>query len=181
LRPWRVIEERGLLSCAPFIEVSAQTVELPDGRRIENFYQLVMPDYACVFPELDDGRILLLRCYRHGARRVCLNFPGGHLVAGEDALAGAKRELLEETGYEAAEWRPLGSFVTNGNHRGQTAHFFRARQCRRVKEADSGDLEEAELVTMTTAELGAALGRGEFPVASQAMLLALATHPSLTG
>jgi len=179
LDPWVIRGERTLLSCPPFIEISRQSVELPDGRRIDDFYQIVMPDYVSVFAETEDGRLLLLRQYRHGARRVCLNFPGGRVNSGEAPLAAAERELLEETGYAAATWTAVGSFVTQANQRCQTAHFFRARGCRRRQAPNSGDLEEQQLVLAMPADAVRAAREGQFPVLEHMTLLALATHPLL--
>ncbi len=171
---WTVLSERELFDASPFIRVSAQRVALPGGRVVDDFYQLAMPDFACIFAETEDGRILLLRGYRHGARRICLSAPGGHLSPGEAPLAAAQRELLEETGYAGASWQPLGSFITNANHRCQIAHFFRAAGCRQVATADSGDLEETELVLVSRAQLLAALKTGEIPFVSQIALFGLA-------
>src|SRR6266852_4400665 len=83
LRPWIVRGEQMLLSRRPYVEITAQCVELPDGRVVDDFYQITMADYTCVFPETADGRVVLLRSYRHGPRRVCLTFPGGRLSEGE--------------------------------------------------------------------------------------------------
>ena len=179
LRPWTVRGERRLLSHPPFIEVSSQSVELPDGRRIDDFYQIAMPDYVSVFAETDEGRLLLLRQYRHGARRVCLNFPGGRVNPGEVPLAAAQRELVEETGYVSAAWTALGSFVTQANQRCQTAHLFRASGCRRKQAAQSGDLEEQELVIAPLEDTLRTAREGQFAVMEHMMLLALATHPAL--
>jgi ADP-ribose pyrophosphatase len=178
-KPWTVLSERHLLSCSPFIEVSAQTVELPNGRTVENFYQLKMPDFAVMIPEMEDRRFLLLRSYRHGPRRTCLNFPGGHLTSSDELpLEAAKRELMEETGCVAREWHSLGSFVTNANHRCQTAHFFKALGCKRMAAPDSGDLEETEEVLMTMDEITVAIRNGEFALTTQVAAFALATHPA---
>jgi ADP-ribose pyrophosphatase len=179
LRPWTVLAEESLLSCPPFIDVSRQRIALPNGRNVENYYQLRMPDFAVMIPEMEDGRLLLLRSYRHGPRRVCLNFPGGHLTSSEEPpLEAAKRELMEETGCIAREWRALGSFETNANHRCQTAHFFKALGCKRVAQPDSGDLEETEEVLMTMDEVTAAIRDGEFALTTQVAAFALATHPA---
>jgi ADP-ribose pyrophosphatase len=178
LRPWTVLAEEPLLSCPPFIDVSKQTIALPDGRTVENYYQVTMPDFAVICPVLEDGRFLMLRSYRHGPRRVCLNFPGGHLSAGEPALEAAKRELLEETGYATERWDDLGTFVTNANHRCQTAHFFKASGCRLTATPDSGDLEEIEPVAMTYDEITAAIRDGAFALTTQVAAFALATHPA---
>jgi ADP-ribose pyrophosphatase len=171
---WKVISETPLYDASPFIRLSAQCVELPDGRRIERYYQLKMPDIASVYAETPDGRIVVLRSYRHGVRRICLGVPGGHIDEGEAPLEAARRELREETGYEAAEWRLLGSYITNANHRCQTAYYFKATGCRPVAAPDSGDLEDSEVVVLTRDELLAALRGGEFPFVSQVALFALA-------
>lgn len=176
MQPWVVQRETVLLTCAPFLEVSSQVVELPDGRVVDDFYQIAMPDYTCILPELADGRVLLLRSYRHGPRRVCLTFPGGQVAPGEPALAAAERELLEETGHTAAAWRHLGSFVTQANQRCQTAHFFLGTGCRQIRPPDSGDLEEQELVVMSRDEASRAFAAGEFPILEHATLLALALN-----
>jgi ADP-ribose pyrophosphatase len=174
LRSWTVIGEQELLSRPPFIKVSVQRVALPDGRVIEDYYQLTLPDVVSIFAETVDSRVLVLRSYRHGPRRVCLNFPGGMLTSGEDPTQAAKRELLEETGFQGADWQFLGSFVTNASQRGQTISYFRASGCRRVAKANPGDLEETELMQMSREDLLKAKRNGEIPILSQIALLGLA-------
>ena len=57
---------------------------------------------------LDDGRLVMERQYRYPVKQVMIEFPAGKLDAGEDRLACAQRELLEETGYRAKEWAHAG-------------------------------------------------------------------------
>jgi ADP-ribose pyrophosphatase len=87
---WTVISSRDGLDASPFLKVRVETIELPDGRRIPDYYQLEMPSFACIFAETIDGRIIVYRRYRHGTRRVGLVFPGGHLEDGEDAYQAAR-------------------------------------------------------------------------------------------
>jgi ADP-ribose pyrophosphatase len=178
-RDWKVLTEQTLLDAPPFLHVSVQSIELPDGRQVEAYYQVRMPDVVTVFAETGDARIVVMRSYRHGVRRVCLGFPGGHVSPGEDPLLAIQREFLEETGYAAAAWEPLGSFVTNANHRCQTVHYFRATGCRVVATPDSGDLEDAEIVLLERAAVLDAWRRGEFPFLGQVALISLALNPDL--
>lgn len=67
------------------------------------FEKLVQADTVTVFPIMDDGRILLLEQEQPG-KEAFISTTGGHVDPGEEILAAAKRELLEESGYEAAEY-----------------------------------------------------------------------------
>ena len=66
------------------------------------------PGAVVVVAQLPDGSLLFERQFRYPLRRAFLELPAGKIDAGEDILVCAKRELREETGYEAAEWRHLG-------------------------------------------------------------------------
>lgn len=76
--------------------------EMFDGTQ-KTFEKLKRPDTVAVFPILPDGQILMIEQEQPG-RAVSLGTPGGRVDAGEDILSAAKRELLEETGYEAEEF-----------------------------------------------------------------------------
>jgi ADP-ribose pyrophosphatase len=178
-RPWTVLDSRDLVDADPFLKLRVETVELPDGRRIDDYYQLDMPSFACIFAETADGRIVVYRQYRHGPRRVGLVFPGGHLSPGEDPLDAAKRELLEETGMEAEAWTDLGGYMVNANQGGAVSHMFHATGCRRVAEPLSDDLEDTEILHLTRGELLAAVGRGEMHLLTQIALLSMVWQPDI--
>jgi ADP-ribose pyrophosphatase len=86
-----------------FLHVVRETVRLPDGGSATREYVL-HPGAVAIVPLLDDGRLVLERQYRHPTGKVMIEIPAGKLDPGEDALACAQRELLEETGYVAREW-----------------------------------------------------------------------------
>ncbi|MCW5653559.1 NUDIX hydrolase [Hydrogenophaga sp.] len=90
-----------------FLHVVRDTVRLPDGGQATREYVL-HPGAVMVIGLLDDGRVVLERQFRHPMQAVMIEFPAGKLDAGEDSLACAQRELLEETGYSAREWAFAG-------------------------------------------------------------------------
>jgi ADP-ribose pyrophosphatase len=92
---------------AKFLHVFEDTVRLPDGSTTHREY-IVHPGAVVVIPLLDDGRLVLERQFRYPVGEVMIEFPAGKLDPGEDRLACAKRELLEETGYSAREWARAG-------------------------------------------------------------------------
>lgn len=153
LRPWKTTSRTAVFAAGPIREVACETVLLPDGRVVPDYYTVKMGDYALVYAVTLDGHVLMLRQYKHGLRRVCLTFPGGYVAEDEDPAAAAERELLEETGYRLQTLSSLGAFVANANQGCNTAHLFRADGCWREREPASGDLEEMELISMAPADL----------------------------
>lgn len=180
LRPWEVLSSRELLKAPPWVSVAAQKIRLSDGRVIRDYYQIKTPEFAVFYVKTREGRVILLRQYKHGIGQVSLTMPGGLIAPAESPLATARRELLEETGYVAMHWRSLGSFVPNSNYGCGRAHFFMATGARRVTEPQSGDLEEMQIVLMPEKQLLGALKRGEVVSLSSAAIIGLATNRRLT-
>jgi ADP-ribose pyrophosphatase len=180
LAHWQTLHRETIFAGGPIKEVAIETIELPDGRRIPDYYVIRLADFVLIYAETDDGTVLMLRQYKHGLRRVCLTFPGGAIEDRESPVMAARRELLEETGYEATEWHSLGAFGTNANQGCNAAHLFRATGCRRVQEPHSADLEQASLERVPPARLLHPAGLHEIGLASHVALLLLATHSAPT-
>ena len=90
-----------------FLHAFRDQVALPDGQTTVREY-VVHPGAVMVIAMTPDGRWVMERQYRYPMRRVMIEFPAGKLDPGEDQRACAQRELLEETGYQAAEWAYAG-------------------------------------------------------------------------
>jgi ADP-ribose diphosphatase len=97
----------GLVLDGNLLKVHRDTVRLPDGTLGQREY-IRHPGAVAVVALFDDGKVLLERQFRYPHRREFIEIPAGKLEPGEPHLDTAKRELLEETGYVAAEWRRLG-------------------------------------------------------------------------
>jgi len=178
-RPWEVLGSREVYAAPPFLSLHVERVRLPDGRVVEDFHRIEKPDYALVVPVCEDGRILLLRQYKHGVRAAGLYPPGGHIAEGESPLEAVQRELLEETGYTAGHWHPLGAFTADANQGGCCAHFFLAKDAQAVAAAHSGDLEHMEIVLLTPDELQAAIRSGDVNALGAIAALTLALNSGL--
>ncbi|MFN3371686.1 MAG: NUDIX hydrolase [Sphingomonadaceae bacterium] len=92
-------------------------------------------DAAVILALTDAGEMVLVEQFRPPLGRPCIELPAGLVgdeEAGEDPLASAKRELLEETGFEAALWEAFGSFASSPGMIGEIFHFYRATGLRRV-------------------------------------------------
>jgi ADP-ribose pyrophosphatase len=159
--PWRILAEETVLDAAPWITVTKQRLVTDTGTTVPDYFQVKLSDFAIAVPLTEDGRVITLWQYKHGARHWGLTFPAGHVNPGEDPALAMRRELREETGYEPAEILPTGRAAVSGNQGCGTAHLFLMRGCTRVAEPASGDLEAMEIRLMSVAEVEAALRTGE--------------------
>lgn len=171
---WKTLSRRLILDRSPWLRVEDHAVELPGGRVIENWPWVTTPDYVNVVAVTGEGRFLFFRQVKYGLAGVSLAPVGGYLEPGEDPLLAARRELLEETGYEAADWIDLGTYLVDPNRGMAMGHLFLALGARRVAEPDADDLEEQEILHLSRAEVEAALAGGQFKVLAWAANVALA-------
>ncbi|MBN2391868.1 MAG: NUDIX hydrolase [Anaerolineae bacterium] len=174
MQSWKTLARRTILNHSKFLAVEEHTVELPDGRIIDRWPWIITPDYINVTAVTEEDLFLCFRQTKYSVEGISLAVVGGYLESDEDPLEAAKRELLEETGYEAAEWLALGRYPVDGNRGAGVAYPFLATGARRVTEIDADDLEEQELLLLSRAEMEAALDAGEFKLLPWAVAVALA-------
>jgi ADP-ribose pyrophosphatase len=173
MRTWKTLSKQTILNHSKFLVVENHAVELPDGRVIEDWPWVITPEFATILAETTDGRFLVFRQSKYAVDGVTLAPPGGYIEPGEEPLAAAQRELLEETGYTADEWLSLGDYAVDSNRGAGVAHLFLARGASRVTDSDADDLEDQELLYLTRAEVESALAAGEFKALPWAALVAL--------
>jgi ADP-ribose pyrophosphatase len=89
-----------------FIEVHKDHVRLPDGSVSTREY-IRHPGAVAILALLDNGNLIMERQYRYAPQQEFIELPAGKIDYGEDTLRTAERELLEETGYVAREWKHL--------------------------------------------------------------------------
>lgn len=173
MQPWKTLSRSVVLRPNAFLSVEVHSLELPGGRIIDDWYWLDTPDFVNVLARTTDGRFLCFRQTKYGLQGDSLAPIGGLLEPSEDPLSGVKRELLEETGYAAGRWIPLGSYRVDPNRGNGTAHLFLALDARPEGPCVPGDLEEQELVLLTRDEVELALRAGEFKALAWTTVVAL--------
>jgi len=94
--------------------VERDVVELPSGKIIDDYYVNIRPDVVLVFPVTADDKVIMVRQYKHGAKEILLEFPGGIIdPGGELPQIAARRELREETGYSSTNFEALNVVYDN--------------------------------------------------------------------
>ncbi len=113
------------------LEVRRDAVRLPDGAGAWREY-VVHPGAVMMLAFVDESTILLERQYRYPKHRHFIELPAGKLETGEEALATAKRELIEECGYEAAHWWKIATLDPSIGYSTEVIHLFGARDLTHV-------------------------------------------------
>lgn len=123
------------LARGSLLRMRTDTVRMPGGGTADR--EIVEHPGAVAVLGLDEsGRVLMIRQYRHPVGRLLWEIPAGlRDKPGEPLLAAAERELLEETGYRAADWRVLVDFFTSPGFSTERLRIFLARGLTQVPEA----------------------------------------------
>ncbi|WP_230971544.1 NUDIX domain-containing protein [Nitrogeniibacter aestuarii] len=141
------------------LNVHRDKVRLPDGKTGIREY-ITHPGAVAIIAILPDGRLIFERQYRYPLHRAFLEIPAGKIDAGEAIEACARRELREETGYEAASWEHVGVMHPCIGYSNERIEVFIARDLTHVGHAwDEGEF--LELLSLSLDEVRAAVSAGE--------------------
>jgi len=160
LGPWPELESEHVADCRIF-SVERSLARSPFDDRPYTFHRIVSVDWVQILPITADGEAVLVRQYRHGARRVTLEMPGGLMDTGEDPAAAALRECLEETGYRGRTAHPLGVVSPNPALFTNRLFTFYATGVERVQDVQNVGTEVTEVVLVPVADLEELLLAGE--------------------
>ena len=133
-RKWRVLHSE-YLARKPWFTVRHESLALPDGRTIPDYYVFEYPEWVNITAIDPEGRFVMIDQYRHGLGETSYEIPAG-VVEPSDAslLDAARRELREETGYGGGEWRLLTSISANPATQNNLTHCFLATGVERIGE-----------------------------------------------
>jgi ADP-ribose pyrophosphatase len=141
------------------LHVFEDTVRLPAGR--EAGREVVEhPGAVTVVASDDSDRVVLVRQWRHAVGRALWELPAGTRETGEEPDATARRELTEETGYGATEWRQLGHGPVSPGYSSEEIWFYAARGLTPGDAAPDAD-ELLDVALFDATELAGLAGRGE--------------------
>ena len=156
-----------------------QALRLPSGRTVVR--QVVQhPGAVVIIPQMEDGRLIVITQDRFAVGETLLEFPAGPLEPGEAPLACARRERIEETGYRADHWHPLGMIYSSPGYCNETQHLFVASGL--VPDHAAGDADEIlEVKRLTVQEVERAIADGTLVDAKSIATYARATLQGVLG
>ncbi|WP_135829871.1 NUDIX hydrolase [Halorussus halobius] len=149
---WDVLDAEVAYSC-PGFDVRREQVRLPDGTETD-FDYLTEPPSVVVLPFTPDGEVVVIEEWRQAVGRANRGLPVGGMEPDDaDSAAAARRELREETGYEADEVSFLTSVEPANGVADSVLHFFVARGCTPTAEQELDGDESIRVDTTTMDEL----------------------------
>lgn len=158
-RRWETVDSETAYSCDGF-DIVSEIVELPDGTQTD-FDYLAEGESVVILPFTGDGAVVVIDEWRHAVGRDNRALPAGSMEAGEDRDTAVRRELREETGYEAGEIEHLESFEPANGYCNSRFHYYVAHDCEPTAEQALDSDESIDVSTASFEELLDAVRDGE--------------------
>jgi ADP-ribose pyrophosphatase len=149
---WKVLESEYLHN-EPWLTVRKDKCELPNGKIVPTFYVNEYPEWVNALALTKNGKVVLVKQYRHGIGSVGIELPGGVAEEGESMEEACRRELKEETGYEFETFEYLGKICANPSTTNNYMHMFLATGGEKVAEQALDDTEDVEVQFCTIEEV----------------------------
>ncbi|HEX2631083.1 MAG TPA: NUDIX hydrolase [Chitinophagaceae bacterium] len=150
---WKLLSSQYLFHDLWF-KVRKEKCETPQGKLVDPYYVYEFPTWVCAVPVTADGKIVMVRQYRHALGEVCLELPGGCVdPTDSDFEQAIARELKEETGYAFEHYEYLGRISANPSTNNNLLHMFLAREGKKVAEQQLDGNEEIEVELYSIDEL----------------------------
>lgn len=135
--------------------------ESPTTKKVADFDLVECLNWVNVVAITEDGKIVLVKQYRHGLDDVTLEIPGGAVDMGEDPFVAAKRELEEETGYTSTNWKHLGRVDVNPAFMTNYCDTYLALDAKKTHELSLDPFEEIEVCLRDKNEIAAMIQNRE--------------------
>ncbi|MDD3844921.1 MAG: NUDIX hydrolase [Syntrophorhabdaceae bacterium] len=151
IKEWELLESKVDRDYRVF-RIQSELAVSPRTKKVGTFYTIDTRDWVNVIPVTPEGKIVMIKQYRHGSKEVTLEIPGG-LVDEEDAGEAAQRELLEETGYAGDSVQLLGFVNPNPAIFNNRCYTYLIENAREISEKALDPDEDIEVVLMSSDEI----------------------------
>lgn len=157
---WQRQTSKQIADCRVF-RVREDACERESDGAAHNFFVVEAPDWVNVIALTKEKDIVLIEQYRQGTEEITLEIPGGMIDAGEEPEAAARRELAEETGYEAGEFILLGKSRPNPAIQTNWMYHYLALDCEKTGETAFDEHESLLTKIASRAEVEKFIKSGE--------------------
>lgn len=150
---WKTLSSEYLFNDRWF-KVRKEVCETPQGKIVDPYYVYDFSTWVGALPVTGEGKIIMLKQYRHALGEICFEIPGGCVDNTDQSLEEAiARELLEETGYRFSSYEYLGKISPNPSTNSNLLHMFLAKGGEKIASQSLDENEEIEVLLMDINEL----------------------------
>lgn len=160
IQPWQITQSEEVVDCRVF-KVRKDVTVNPRTGKAHDMYMLEQPNWVNVIPLTPDEQVILVQQWRHGSRTVELETPGGLMDESETPEQCARRELLEETGYEPGDLVRLGTVRPNPAIQNNLQHYVLATNCRKISEPALDHAEDIAVHLVPLAQIPGMIRSGQ--------------------
>lgn len=161
IEKWQTLNAETIFNFSKF-NLTRYAFLLPNQQVVEDYYVLEEPDVGSVVAITPDQNLVMVRQFKHGIQDICLELPAGLFEdPGGDPVRESRRELLEETGYEAKEYFYLGSLAQNPTRMSNRVHIVLGTGAYKVSDQHLDPNEEIEVVLIPLDQVKAKIKSGE--------------------
>jgi ADP-ribose pyrophosphatase len=139
---WKTLENNRIYENR-WITLYQDKVQVTSSGNIIEYTWYKSPNAVVIVPFLDDNTLVMIKQFRYPLQKILLEFPAGHVEDGENMMATAKRELLEETGYLTDAIEHVYSYHPSVSNSRQLVHIFKATELSK----DKPRYESTEVIT----------------------------------
>lgn len=150
---WKTLSSEYIFNDRWF-KVRKEKCETPEGIIVDPYYVYDFPTWVGALPVTEDGKLVMVRQYRHALGETILEIPGGCVDdTDKDFEEAVARELLEETGYIFSSYEYLGRISPNPSTNSNLLHMFLAKGGQKVASQKLDENEVMEVVLLSVDEL----------------------------
>lgn len=149
---WTILDSEYLIR-RPWLTARRDKVQLPNGTVHDEYYVLEYPSWINVIAITKEGEYVMVKQYRHGLGIVATELCAGVVEPGEDPMVGAKRELLEETGFGGGDWELSMVISPNPGSQNNYVYCYIARNVEKIAGQHLDATEDITVELLTRAQL----------------------------
>ncbi|MEO8821158.1 MAG: NUDIX hydrolase [Ginsengibacter sp.] len=149
---WKILSSE-YISNHQYFTARKDKCETPDGKIIDEYFVVELPETVCGLALTEEGKVIMVRQYRHPIEETLIEIPGGFIDENETHEQAMRRELKEETGYEFSSLTEVGKIAANPGVLNNFTYLFLAQGGKKTSEQKLDKNEELEIELISLKEL----------------------------
>ena len=177
MKKWKKISSKYALN-NPWMMVRQDTVELPNGKIVEDFLVYEQGDVVMIIPVTENGEFVFVKQYKHAADEIVIEFPAGYINKDETEIEAAKRELKEETGYSNDDVSLFTTLIKSPSKVVSTDYIFLALNSKQIfdQKENQDENENIEILILSFEKAHEMIKNGEIKISSTVAAFYLASE-----